>query len=330
VKRGWTVAAALAALCVVVAAGIVTAVLVGDDPGDGGGAAPSTSTSATATAPAAPPLSAALPQPVSLAVDGRLWVVRAGQDPWPLRGSRGYLPVGWTPDGSILLAERRSGPRRLAAFPIGGNTAPRPVADGLDRAAWSPDGRWIAARSGGEIVLLRVGGAARPVAPAPPGAGPVAAWSADSTRIAWAAAGADTAVAIAGVDGGAARRLPLSPGPRPTGLAWSPDGATIAVERPEALLLLPAAGGPARPAPAGTALAWSPDGGRLAPAGRCGCDLRGARPAVAWSTDGSRILRVAGRGDTLVSTLPDGGDPVTVVRVRGRAIQRPMWVPAPG
>jgi hypothetical protein len=38
---------------------------------------------------------------------------------------------------------------------------------------------------------------------------------------------------------------------------------------------------------------------------------------------------VAERGDTLISTGPDGGDPTTVVRVRGLAITRPMWVPAP-
>ncbi len=101
------------------------------------------------------------------------------------------------------------------------------------------------------------------------------------------------------------------------------------MERAGAVLIVPVAGGPARPAPAGSALAWSPDSSRLAPAGHCGCGLPGARPAVAWSADGTRILRVTERGDTLVSTRPDGGDPTTIVRVRGQAIQRPMWVPAP-
>jgi Tol biopolymer transport system component len=263
-------------------------------------------------------------------VEGRLWALRAGQDPWPLQGSRGYLPVGWSPDGSYLLAERRTGARRLAAFPIGGNSPPRPVATGFDRAAWSPDGRWIAARSGGQLALLRVGGPARPVAAAPPGDGPVAAWSADSARIAWATAGADPAVAIAGVGGGAPRRLPLSPGPAPEALAWSPEGTRIGMQRRGVVLILPVDGGPARRAPAGSALAWSPDGTRLAPAGDCPCDLPGAVPAVAWSPDGTRILRVAERGDTLVSTRPDGTDPVTIVRVRGQAIARPMWVPGPG
>ncbi|MGE0028822.1 MAG: TolB family protein [Thermoleophilia bacterium] len=322
--------AVLAVLAAAVAAGIIAAVLLrgGDDGGGDRAGAPATATTPT---PAGPPRSAAVPQPISLAVEGRLWALRAGQEPWPLQGSRGYLPVGWSPDGSYLLAERRTGPRALAAFPIGGNTAPRPVATGLDRAAWSPDGRWIAARSGGDIALMRVGGATRPVAPAPPGDGPVAAWSADSTRIAWATAGADTAIAIAGVDGGAPRRLPLPAGPAPTALAWSPDGSAIGVARSGGgVLVLPVGGGAPRHAPAGSAPAWSPDGTRLAPAGRCPCGLPGARPAVAWSADGSRILRVAERGDTLVSTTPDGGDPTVVVRVRGRAIQRPMWVPAPG
>ena len=323
---------ALAVLVAVVAAGIVAAVLLlgGDDDGSEPAAQAPAQTAPTATATAASPVSVPVPQPISLAVEGRLWALRAGQDPWPLQGSRGWLPVGWSPDGSYLLAERRTGRQRLAAFPIGGNSPPRPVADGYDRAAWSPDGRWIAARSGGQIVLLRVGGAARPVAAAPPGDGPVAAFSADSARIAWVTAGVDRAVAIAEVGGGAPRQLPLPAGPTPTALAWSPDGTRIGLERDGDVLILPVDGGPAEPAPAGSALAWSPDGTRLASAGDCPCDLPGAVPATAWSPDGTRVLHVAEHGDTLVSARPDGGDPVTVVRVRGQAIARPMWVPAPG
>ena len=328
-----------AALALVAAfvAGMVWAVIAnrsgGGDGGGGGGDGAPASTATGSTTPRAPvagsPTSTSVPQPISLAVDGRLWALRAGQEPWPLQGSRGYLPVGWSPDGSYLLAERRTGPRALAAFPIGGDTAPQPVARGLDRAAWSPDGRWIAARSGGDLVVQRVGGATRTLGSAPPGTGPVAAWSADSARIAWAAAGADHAVLVAGTDGAAPQRLTLAPGPAPTALAWSPDGTRIALQRGGDVLILPVGGGAARPAPAGSTLSWAPDGSRLASLGRCDCDLPGAAPAAVWSADGSRVLHVTEHGDTLVSTRPDGADPITIVRVRGRAIQRPMWVPQP-
>jgi dipeptidyl aminopeptidase/acylaminoacyl peptidase len=330
---------AVLGLAVAFVAGMVWAVIAnrsgggdGSSAGDGPAATVPAATAPSSTTPQAPagsPVSVPVPQPVSLAVDGRLWALRAGRDPWPLQGSRGYLPVGWSPDGSYLLAERRTGRRALAAFPIGGDTPPQQVATGLDRAAWSPDGRWIAARSGGDLVVQRVGGATRTLASAPPGTGPVAAWSADSARVAWAAAGADAAVLVAGLDGAAPRRLPLTPGPAPTALAWSPDGTRIALQRGGDVLILPVGGGPARPAPAASALSWAPDGSRLATLGPCPCDLPGATPAAVWSADGSRVLHVTEHGDTLVSTRPDGGDPITIVRVRGQAIQRPMWVPEP-
>jgi hypothetical protein len=61
----------------------------------------------------------------------------------------------------------------------------------------------------------------------------------------------------------------------------------------------------------------------------CGCDIPGSVPSVAWSAEGDRLIRVSGRGDTLVSSRPDGGDAVTVVRIRDRAATRVMWVPRP-
>jgi len=67
---------------------------------DGGGDDATGDDTPAATAPrapvAGPPVSARVPQPISLAVEGRLWALRAGRDPWPFQGSRGYLPVGWS------------------------------------------------------------------------------------------------------------------------------------------------------------------------------------------------------------------------------------------
>ena len=228
-----------------------------------------------------------MPQPVSLAVAGRIYVLRAGQEPWVLSGSAGFAPVGWSPDGALVLAERHppDGPPALAAFPIGGNAPSTPVATGLDRAAWSPDGRWIAARRGGSLVLARVGGDATRVAGVPPGAGPVAAWSPDSQRVAFAAPGGAPALGLASVEGGGASRIRLPAGPAPAHLAWSPAGDLIAFDRGGVLSVVPAAGGAPRRVAAGTAASWSPDGRRLAyvaPGGRrVGVvDAAGGRPAA--------------------------------------------------
>ncbi len=296
-----------------------------------------------ARAVAAAPVPTRVPQPVSLAVAGRICVLRAGQGRVPA-AARIFAPVGWSPEERPRA--RRAAPPgspRLAASPSGATRRPRRSPRALGQGRLVADRRWIAARRGRSLVLARVGGDATRVAGVPPGARPVAAWSPDSQRVVFAAPGGAPALGLASVEGGASR-IRLRPVPaRAPGL--------VAGGRPDLRPRWRAPRSSRRPGSSAPRRARRPHGrptGGASPTSRRGerrvgvVDAAGSRPALMAGCGcdiplgpvgglvvrGDRLIRVSGRA-TLVSSRPDGGDAVTVVRIRDRAATRVMWVPRP-
>ena len=138
-----------------------------------------------------------------------------------------------SPDGKLVVyAADPGGQMRLYVKQVAGGRAV-PISAGVDggyhRAPrWSPDGSRIAFQAGGTIyVVPAFGGVPRPLvrpeAPAQWVAYP--AWSPDGETIAYSQ---EDALFTRAVAGGPPRRLSGTP-PAPHSLAWSPDGAWIAL-----------------------------------------------------------------------------------------------------
>ena len=305
----------------------------------------------------APDASGPLPQILSLAAAGRIYVLRADEAVRALRRSRGLLPSDWSPDGALLLARGSDGGvPSLLALTIGGDIPPRTVATGVTGATWSPDGSRIAARRGDAIVVFTPGGDETRIGATGAAAddpGDAAAWSPDGRRLAFAAAGpGGPAVAIASAGGGAVSRIAVGSAGTPAGPTWSPDGTTIAFGLRGGVHVVAADGGDPRRLASGSAPAWSPDGTRIAFVGsragpygvvsadgrditrlaRCRCSIPGALSArtISWSSNGERLAYVSGRGNELSTVRPDGTEVTVAVRFPGPPPRRVLWVPRPG
>ena len=325
--------------------------------GCGGGDDATTTAPVTAPAPAPADVGGPLPQILSLAAAGRIYVLRADEPVRALGRSRGLLPSDWSPDGALLLARGSdAGVPALLVLTIGGNIPPRTVATGLTGATWSPDGSRIAARRGGAIVVFTPGGDETRVGATGAAAhdpGDAAAWSPDGRRLVFAAAGpGGAAIAIASTAGGAVSRIAVGSAGTPVGPAWSPDGTTIAFGLQGGVHVVGADGGDPRRLASGSAPAWSPDGTRIAFVGpragpygvvsadgreitrlaRCRCSVSGALSArtISWSSNGDRLAYVSGPGNELSTVRPDGSEVTVAVRFPGPPPRRVLWVPRPG
>lgn len=196
---------------------------------------------------------------VAALVGGAILVGARLFQPSPIPAGRlGHLVYGL--DGDIFVADWDGrNPVRIAdgvADPGGGGPAGCGTFWG-EGPMWSPDGRHLAYRSGGDgcpgIVYVS-DPAGHPVASFP-GTGWLVSWSPDSRRVAtWV--DLDTTIGIYGLDGARQALLTLPPGFAVEGdydPLWSPDGRSLLIRlappRPSEVWELPVDGGTPRPVP---------------------------------------------------------------------------------
>jgi Tol biopolymer transport system component len=235
----------------------------------------------------------------------------------------------WSPDATLVAFERRSGGGSRLMVAAGDGTAVRQVggkglnagAGGGAVPAWAPDGGSLAGFGGDGVfsVPLAAGSSPRRLASLDSGAiGVRLAWSPDGGSVAFTEdSGTDgpsryqvRAVDAGGGGGGRPRRLAASPVDPEA--AWSPDGQWLAwIGAGGALLVAPAAGGPARTVTPATVCAsqpaWAPDSATIAFSGgslggSCAEDVFVVHPD---GTDLHRLL-VVGTDDSQPAWTPDG------------------------
>lgn len=254
-------------------------------------------------------------------VDGtvRLWQVGSGRLFRTLRLQGPVSGVAWSPDGrtlacglrpsgAVLLFEARSG-RPL--FSLEGHEG------GVGALAWSPDGKVLA--TGGEDRTLRLWdiGSGRTLHTMEGHAGTVRqiAWQPDSKALASTAERDNEVRVWSALTGRSRFTAPIRPG---AGLAWSPDGRTIALADGGGHFWEPGSERMPRAFPSGVNLrtvSWSPDGRRLVVGGAAHAGGRGivevwdratstlahsreghqlwpAGQALAWSPDGRVVAAV--------------------------------------
>lgn len=235
----------------------------------------------------------------------------------------------WSPDGSLIAyLGRRGGADQLLVVPADGGEERRltDLADGAKGFAWSPDGRSLALLGNhlaapGDIVEDPREPEGEGQRRRPPVARITRALDSRHDG-AGHRDGRRTHAFVLPVDGGEARQLTRGDWDV-TGLAWSPDGTTLALtgdpepgadlRRTWNLYLIDAAGGELRPVLRGgqpTGLSWSPDGSLIAY----------AAPTQPSSGFFERVWVVApadGRPRCLTPALDlsVGGGPITDMRV---------------
>lgn len=148
----------------------------------------------------------------------------------------------------------------------------------VDGSMWSPDGRHLAYRSGGEdgcVAMVYISDPDGHVVASFPGSGWLVAWSPDSTRVTTWVEG-DGRIGIFGLDGIRQALITLPTGLGTTGdydPVWSPDGASLLLRlssnMPSVVWELPVDGSAARPVPdddprSHARAAFSRDGTRVA------------------------------------------------------------------
>jgi Tol biopolymer transport system component len=180
-----------------------------------------------------------------------------------------------------------------------------PAADGWS-GGWSPTGSAFAMVQGGALTIYHPDGHQKRLLENVPGIESVG-WSPDGT---WLNATGGAHSYVLRPDGSGIREIPGSP-------SWSPDGRTMAISRPDGVLLVGSPEGPGlvalgtTPAP----VTWSPDGsrfgfmrdGNLWTVAIDGTDARnvtalplGGASWATWSPDGRSIAVAANHGVWLV------------------------------
>src|SRR6187551_830468 len=201
------------------------------------------------------------------------------------------LAPDWSPDGSqVAFTERVSTESQPTGSFVdvvnadGSNV--RQIASG-DQPVWSPDGQWIAyTRRGSSMAfIIHPDGSSnyQIEQDTSPWSFPVwsAAWSPDSKHLAIAAGRRILVVPPVGAD-----RRELAEGYYPSGLAWSPDGATIAFVGSE-------------PGSGARSVFTVAAGGGVPQKIVASSSFFGVPGFTSWSADGSRLL-VSGPNDVLV------------------------------
>lgn len=219
-----------------------------------------------------------------------------------LAASQDYDEVVWSPDGRSLAVVERA----VQAWTLGGPARTLGCERSqVNRAAWSPDARWLALGCADGSLALRAAAGEGPVVLLPASDGGVldVAWSPDGQRV--AAAHWDAVARVWRRDGGGEPVVLRGHLDRVLSVAWSPDGRSLATAARD-----------------GTARLWSADG---APLGRLEVGARAALGAR-WSGDGRRVLVWASDGVARVFWADGADHPLTFPAFGGEVAQA-RWSP---
>ena len=205
-----------------------------------------------------------------------------------------------------------------------------PAADGWS-GSWSPTGSAFAIVQGGTLMIYHPDGHENRILDGMPGIDGVS-WSPDGS---WLSVTGGAHSYVLRPDGSGMREIPGMP-------SWSPDGRTMAISRPDGVLLVGSSEGPGLVAigsiPGPTT--WSPDGSRLGfmrdgnlwTVAIDGTDARnvtalplGGASWATWSPDGRWIAVSANHGVWLVS--PTGGGKVWLDFGRTAGVSAVSWSP---
>ncbi|MBL8154224.1 MAG: TIR domain-containing protein [Anaerolineae bacterium] len=183
---------------------------------------------------------------------------------------------------------------------------------GVNRALWSPDGKWIA--TGGDDFTARIWGITNNYGVITVAAGPVLsghtgsvvnlAWSPDGTKLVTASSD-DTARVWDTTTGQLLFTLAAHTG-TVNNVVWSPDGTRIATSSDD-----------------NTAIIWNAATGEIL------LTLEGHRSAVSrvvWSPDGTRVATGSDDSTARIWNAIDGGDPL-ILTGHIRRITRLAWSP---
>lgn len=185
-----------------------------------------------------------------------------------LTNHRGWRDTGpeWSADGRLIAFTRSTDGGRsmhLHVMRADGSRVRRITSGTFDeRAAWAPDGRWIAYQAMSGIRLVRPDGSRNHLLRGTRSGASMPAWSPGGRLIAWTrpyAQGREETV-VQRLDGTGRRHLLYGREPD-----WSPDGRVIAFTGQDGgVFRMPASGGRVRSLGQGMQPSWSRDGTQIA------------------------------------------------------------------